>query len=326
MLFFQKGSFADTLRHDMVSTLLERFQRDSMKIAQELFHATDTVTVPENVEEILDNAYINRNGVPLAMDIFKPRVPEGTELPVIVTIHGGGLVMGDRKLSRKFNCALAEKGYLVFSVEYRLVPRANVCEQLDDVCAGLDFIGRKLPEFDVDFTRMFLVAESAGAFLAAYVAAMKHSKKLQEAIGYEPSRMTFKALGLLSGMFYTNKKDPIGVILSEQFYGDKRTDENFLQYTDPEHPEILNNLPPAFLITSNGDFLNTYTLEYHKALEKAGRTTHLVYYGEKELGHAFPAIHTEHPQSRDAIDRMTDWFESIAAREKKQTKKAESKK
>ena len=74
---------------------------------------------------------------------------------------------------------LAEKGYLVFSIEYRLVPRANVCEQLDDVCAGMDLIGKKLVDFNVDFTRIFLVSESAGAYLATYVAAMKNSKKLQ---------------------------------------------------------------------------------------------------------------------------------------------------
>lgn len=321
MIYHRDDCFADTLRRDMVSALLERIQRETIKMTKDGF--SDADTVPESVEELPDIPYINRSGVPLAMDICKPRVPEGTELPVIVTVHGGGLVIGNRKLSRMFNRTLAEKGYLVFSIEYRLVPRANICEQLDDVCAGLDFIGRKLPEFDVDFTRMFLVAESAGAYLAAYVAAMKKSKELQEAIGYEPSRITFKALGLISGMFYTNKKDPIGLLLSEQFYGEKRTDDNFLQYMDPERPEILNNLPPTFLITSYGDFLNNYTLEYHKALKKAGKTTHLVYYGEKELRHAFVSVNPEHPQSLDAIERMTSWFEDVAASNVKSPKNNE---
>ena len=317
-----QNSLFDILRKETVRIILERFQGDMIG-KQDDFPADETVS--ETVEEMLDNAYVNRKGVPLAMDIFKPKVDPNIELPVIVVIHGGGLVMGDRKISRQFSRSLAEKGYLVFSIEYRLVPRANVCEQLDDVCAGMDLIGRKLVDFNVDFTRMFMVSESAGAYLATYVAAMKHSKKLQEAIGYEPTRMVFKALGLLSGMFYTNRRDPIGMLLSEQFYGEKGNDGNFLQYTDPEHPEIVQNLPPTFLITSRGDFLNRYTLDYHKALKKAGNDTHLLYYGSKELAHSFPTLSPDHKESAEAIDKMLAWFEhqTVKAEKKRQMKKTE---
>ena len=107
-----------------------------------------------SVQEMLNRPYMNRDEVPLAMDIFKPEVTKGTELPVIVVIHGGGLVVGDRKISRRYAKALASRGYLVFSIEYRLAPRANSAEQLDAVCAGLDLVGRELVNFDLDFSRM----------------------------------------------------------------------------------------------------------------------------------------------------------------------------
>lgn len=306
------------LKREMIRSILERFQGDSMKRTIEADDGpeNDPSAVYE-VEEILNNAYMNRSEIPLAMDIFKPITPEDQDLPVIVTIHGGGLVVGDRKISRKYAHLLAARGYLVFSVEYRLAPRANSAEQLDDVCAGMDLVGRRLVDFNVDFTRMFLVAESAGAYLAIYVAAMKKSKELQKAIGYEPTRMTFKALGLHSGMFYTNKQDPIGWFLADQFYGDKRMDEEFLKYMDPEHPEILKNLPPVFLSTSRGDFLNNYTLMYHRALKNAGMSSHIVYYGEKELVHAFPTLHPYLEKSLDATDRMLAWFEEQAKLAKK---------
>ena len=301
------------LKRELVRILLERFQGATVN---KTIKAADC---PENdpraayeVEEMLNNAYMNRSEIPLAMDIFKPVAPEEQELPVIVTIHGGGLVVGDRKISRKYAHLLAGRGYLVFSIEYRLAPRANSAEQLDDICAGMDLVGRSLVDFNVDFTRMFLVAESAGAYLAIYVAAMKKSEALQKAIGYDPTRMTFKALGLHSGMFYTNRQDPIGWLLADQFYGDKRTNEQFLKYMDPEHPEILKNLPPVFLSTSRGDFLNNYTLMYHRALKEAGMRSHLVYYGEKELAHAFPTMHPYLEQSLDATNRMLAWFEEQA--------------
>ena len=264
------------------------------------------------IEETLNIPYMNRHEMPLGMDIYKPLVPDSLELPVIVTLYGGGLVEGDRKTSRGYARELASRGYLVFAIEYRLVPRVDVTQQLDDVCAGMDLVGRKLVDYNVDFSRVFLTGSSAGAYLAIYVAAMKDSVRLKNAIGYEPSRVRFKAMGVISGMFYTDRSDPIGLILSEQFYGDRRDDPEFLRYCDPEHPEILSHLPPVFLVTSRGDFLNRYTLDFHRALKRAGGTTKLVYYGEKELMHSFVGDHPELEQSRDAIGRMLDWFEEEA--------------
>ncbi len=308
-----RNGILDVIRRESVRVILERFQGERLKkdMSSRSLDKWEEESEYE-VKEILNRPYMNRQEIPLAMDIFKPKVEEGKELPVIVSIHGGGLVLGDRKMHRDFARVLAGHGYLVFTVEYRLAPRANAAEQLDDVCAGLDLVGRELVNFDVDFTRIFLTAESAGAYLAIYVAAMKGSEALQKAIGYEPSRVKFKALGLISGMYYTQKKDPIGFLLAEQFFGDKNTDKNFIRYMNPEDPEIIDNLPPVFLVTSRGDFLNNYTIMFHRALKKAGRETHIVYYGEDELQHAFVTKYPNKKQSRDAINRMISWFEAEA--------------
>lgn len=305
----------DAVRRELVRLVLERVQGASIE------HAMDSMEYDPNnipgakyeVEEYLNRPYMNKSEVPLAMDVFLPKAKKGEELPVIVYVHGGGLIMGDRKMSRAYSCVLASRGYIVFNIEYRLAPRANVSDQLDDVCAGMDAIASHLIDFDVDFDRIFLTAESAGAYLAIYSAAMKHSRRLQNAIGYEPTRMEFRALGLMSGMFYTDRNDALGFLLSDQFYGSKRMDPDFLELMNPEHPELVRNLPPTFLITSRGDFLNSYTLMYHKALKQAGKTTKLLYYGENDLGHAFPAIDPCHPKSIDATDRMLAWFEVQAA-------------
>ena len=185
------------------------------------------------IEEFLNIPYMNRSEVAPGMDIYKPVTDDNMELPVIITLYGSGLVGGDRKSSRRYARELASRGYLVFAIEYRLVPRANSAEQLDDVCSGMDLVGRKLVDFNVDFSRIFLTGSSAGCYLAVYVAAMSNSKKLQDAIGFKASRVTFKAVGLDCGMFYTQLKDPIGLILAEQFYGDKLNDPEFLRYMDP---------------------------------------------------------------------------------------------
>ena len=265
----------------------------------------------EGLKEYRDIPYNNRAGKELLMDIFEPIAPEGTELPVIVNIHGGGLIGGSKNLSVGFCRQLAKRGYLVFSLEYRLIPDVRVYEQFDDVCAGMDCIGRKLVDFDVDFTRIYMVAESAGAYLATYVAAMKKSKALQDAIGYPPTNMTFKAMGLISGMFYTTRDDMLGRFLSPSIYGKDKRSIAMAEYTNPENPEIIHNIPPCYLITSKSDMLERYTLDFAGELGNKGVEHHLRHMGsDPKLLHAFPVLNATLPESVRVIDEIVDWFKS----------------
>ena len=263
----------------------------------------------DGITEYQDIPYENRSGKTLMMDIFKPDAPAGTELPVIVNIHGGGLISGEKKNSEGFCKLLAKKGYLVFSLEYRLIPDVKVYEQLDDVCAGMDCVGRKLVDFDVDFRKVFMVAESAGAYLATYAAAMTKSKALQEAIGYAPTRLRFKALGLISGMFYTTRKDKLGLFLSRSFYGNDEKSRKIARYTNPEDPEIIYNIPPVYLVTSKADMLERYTLDFAGELGNKGIEHKLRHMGSYDrLLHAFPVIRPDLPDSARVIDEICAWF------------------
>ena len=263
----------------------------------------------DGLREHRDIVYQNRAGKKLLMDIFEPITDEGTELPVIVNIHGGALIEGDKNLSAGFCRQLAKRGYLVFSLEYRLIPDVRVYEQFDDVCAGMDCVGRKLVEFDVDFTRIYMVAESAGAYLATYVSAMKQSEVLQRAIGYKPSRMKIRALGLISGMFYTTRKDQVGRFLSRSYYGNDERSKRMSKFTNPEHPEIIYNIPPCYLITSKADMLERYTLDFAGELGNKGIEHYLRHMGsDPKLIHAFPVLRPDLPESERVIDEIIHWF------------------
>lgn len=267
----------------------------------------------DSIREYRDIPYTNRSGKKLLMDIFEPTVPPGTELPVIVNIHGGALIMGNKDFSVGFCRQLAHRGYLVCSLEYRLIPDVRVYEQFDDICAGMDCVGRKLVEFDVDFTRIYLAAESAGAYLATYAAAMKQSKTLQEVIGYAPSRMNFRAMALISGMFYTARKDATGRFLSRSFYGKDEKSKAMAQYANPEHPEIIRHIPPCYLVTSKADMLERYTLDFAGELGNKGIEHKLRHMGsDPKLIHAFPVLRPDLPESERVIDEIVDWFRAHA--------------
>jgi acetyl esterase/lipase len=60
--------------------------------------------------------------------------PQGGNRPVAVWIHGGALIMGDRRgIDGRLVAELIEAGYVVVSIDYRLAPETKLSEILDDV-------------------------------------------------------------------------------------------------------------------------------------------------------------------------------------------------
>lgn len=238
------------------------------------------------------------------MDVYRPRARDKA-LPVLVNLHGGGLLMGRKEQNRLFCARLAQKGFLVFGLEYPLAPEAQVYEQLAVVECGLDAVDARLEALGGDRERVYLTGDSAGAFLGVYAVAAQRSPELAAAAGVTPSGLPVRALGLISGMFYTRRPDKIGLLLTSSFYGKDWRKHPFRPYMNPEHPAVAGSLPPCFLVTSDGDFLQKYTLDFAAALRRAGVPCTLENYpGGKRLAHAFAAIEPDWPESRDAAKKM----------------------
>jgi acetyl esterase/lipase len=87
--------------------------------------------------------------------------------PVAVWIHGGALIMGDRRgIDRTLLAELIKAGYLVISIDYRLAPEAKLPAILDDVRDAFAWIGAKGPKsFGARTDRLFVLGGSAGGYL-----------------------------------------------------------------------------------------------------------------------------------------------------------------
>src|SRR5438309_745474 len=69
-----------------------------------------------------DIVFAEHDGVKLIADLFQP---EGVDkAPVLVAVHGGGWQLGSRKMYDNLGPYLAQNGYAVFSIEYRLSPKS----------------------------------------------------------------------------------------------------------------------------------------------------------------------------------------------------------
>ena len=104
-------------RTDFMKTLPDRRKRFS---------------IPDGVDMYLDIEYVNDQNEAHRLDVFRPSESPDKELPIIFNVHGGGLIMGCKEFNRYFCARLCKLGYVVFSIEYRLVPEYTFYHQRTD--------------------------------------------------------------------------------------------------------------------------------------------------------------------------------------------------
>lgn len=102
---------------------------------------------------------------------FYPAPAGQVPAPLVVFIHGGAWRMGDKAIATGEKAAFfRSEGYAFAAINYRLVPKASVEEEADDVAAAVAALRGRAPELGIDPSRIALVGHSAGAHLAALVA------------------------------------------------------------------------------------------------------------------------------------------------------------
>lgn len=303
--------FALDLVEDDVVALIEQYAEPEKESRLAKYM---TESVPDELCETSD-------GQSFFMETFKPVRSGAGKLPVIINIQGGGFVREDRRFRRQYLTAMASRGFLAFGFDYILSDDTSIRREIKNICSILEVVCKKMKDFNTDPERIFMTGDSAGAYLALYIAAMQKSEKLCSVMGCRPPELDIAALGLHSGMFYIDRCDPSGWMLSTHTCAMSKKDIEFSRkYIVPECDEVMKNLPPVFLSTSRGDFINDYTLTYHKALRKAGKRSHLIYKGSDDLIHAYASMLPYRSESIDVLDSMTLWFEEQVKETKKEKK------
>lgn len=91
----------------------------------------------------------------------------GTAQPVIVWLHGGALIFGNRGMLHPAHVErYLSAGYTVVAVDYRLAPETKLPEILSDLQDAIAWVRAEGPRlFGIDPERLALVGHSAGGYL-----------------------------------------------------------------------------------------------------------------------------------------------------------------
>lgn len=106
----------------------------------------------------------------LRLDIYSN--PHENFQPALVMIHGGGWVKGTKEYENKvWICEIAaHSGYVVFSIDYRLVPEVSIKQQAEDAMAAVIWVKQHARKYGGDPDRIGVMGGSAGGHLALLVA------------------------------------------------------------------------------------------------------------------------------------------------------------
>ncbi|WP_289051339.1 alpha/beta hydrolase [Acidaminococcus timonensis] len=114
-------------------------------------------------EQVPSRGYPN---VPMQLDLLQPQ--KKTRMPAIVFVTGGGFINANRDNGVQLRNYLAEKGYVVASITYRVAPTAKFPQPLEDVKASIRYLRAHADQWNIDKDRIGIIGGSAGGYLSAF--------------------------------------------------------------------------------------------------------------------------------------------------------------
>jgi acetyl esterase len=251
----------------------------------------------------INNFTIPGPGGEIRARTYSPIAAVGPQ-PTLIYFHGGGFVVGGLE-SHDGLCRLfvAEGGFKVIAVDYRLAPEHPWPAAVDDAWAAFQWIEANAAELGVDGGRIALGGDSAGGLLTAIVTQTARDKT-RPRIAYQMLLFPGTQIG---GETSSLHEFAVGYFL------ERRTIEHFNALylppgTDRNSPKVsplrardFSGLPPAFVMLGGYDPLHDEGLAYAEKLKAAGVKVTIADY--PTMVHCFIYLQTVLPEAHEAVAR-----------------------
>ena len=130
--------------------------------------------------EVMQHIPYGPAGVRQQLDIYRPRVIPEEGCPVLLQIHGGAWMMGDKGgQALPLMYELASRGWICVAANYRLSPSVGFPTHLHDCKAALCWIRQHGREYGMNPDFVAVTGGSAGGHLAALMGLTANRPELQ---------------------------------------------------------------------------------------------------------------------------------------------------
>lgn len=251
------------------------------------------LTTPDNMVRH-DNISYGSYGEWNLMDIYYTKEVSAPQ-PVIINIHGGGWVYGNKEIYQFYCMSLAQRGFTVVNFNYRLAPENRYPAALEDINSVFCFLKEEGAKYMADIHNVFVVGDSAGAQLASQYLTIMTNPEYAKLFSFKVPEITIRACGLNCGLYDARKSAERG--LDEcliEYIGRKVTkmvyaDEQLLESLDVMK-YMTKDFPPAYVMSAYNDFLLPDAEPMYQHLQELGVDSELKIYGSKEqeeIAHVF---------------------------------------
>ncbi len=237
---------------------------------------------PENVEAKRDIAY-GPHDVDNMLDVYRPKDKNG-KLPVLVSAHGGGYAYGDKERYQFYTSQFCEYGFAVINYNYRKTPNIMFPSPIIETNKVFKWIVENAEEYGFDTDNIVMLGDSAGAQMTSQYATAVTNPTYAKILKLDIPKFTLRAVSLGCGLYdLTESSDDISDI--KEIYLTKnplrfREKAKVLKY-------ITSKFPPAYLMSSPGDFLLSKMEPMYKYLSEKGVEAERKVYGNEETYHVF---------------------------------------
>ena len=248
------------------------------------------LTTPDSIKRYDDICY-GSDEYWQKLDVYRPKASEGKQLPVIVSVHGGGWVYGDKERYSFYCMDLATRGFAVVNFTYRLAPEFQFPASLEDTCLVFDWVLANADKYGFDVDNIFAVGDSAGAHMlglfSSFCTNPEYARNFSFSVteGFAP-----KAIALNCGAYkltLTDDPQDMNTNLMYDLLPNHGTDEEMKLIDVTAH--ITPEFPPTFYMTAAGDFLLEQAPLLGEVISENNVQNEFHYYGDDnhELGHVF---------------------------------------
>ncbi|MFJ8513733.1 alpha/beta hydrolase [Lysinibacillus xylanilyticus] len=256
------------------------------------------------------------------LDLYLPQ-GNSKQLPVILFIHGGGFITGDKFMAANYSRALATDGYAVVSMNYELAPGATLFDQTKQVGEVWSYLQHLASEYPLDPTRVILAGSSAGAFLAGEFALIQSNAEYAKLVDI-PQLMpanTINGLLLYSApyditeLLNNDLKSSLQFVLKRMGWG-ILGDKNWMNKSDFLNLSkyVTKDFPPAFVTDGNTNSFESQARTFVDTLKEKDVQVNSLFFdpAEMKVGHGYQ-FDMASPASISSLEKTKEFLKEITA-------------
>ncbi|SMF31544.1 Acetyl esterase/lipase [Alteromonadaceae bacterium Bs31] len=294
---------------DATYTLEKTYQKYKAKYP-ELQHASEAAT---ELTVWKAQTYKTLGELKLGMDVYARADQQGLK-PAVLLVHGGGWIAGSRDLYQTLAGRLAEKGYIVASVSYRLSPQAKYPAAVHDVRDSLRWLRLHAGKYGIDPERIFIGGGSAGGQIASLVGLTTGSKHLDLHVKSQPE------LGRVSGIINIDGLSSFVVPLALKHENDPKKKpsaaEAWFGGRYEQVPELWQQASPLTHVSKQAPpmlFIKSSRLRFSAGIEEmqASLKQHGVYHKVTQLAGSPHSFWLFEPWMTETVDMINAFLQEL---------------